>query len=467
MPDRIPWPTWRLALVIVFGAVASMLDTSLVNVGLDAIRTDLGASLDQVQWVSSAYLIALAVSLPVCGWLGRKFGVGRLWLAAFAAFTVASGLCALAGDLGWLVAARVVQGLAAGLLVPAGQTILGQAVGPQRLGRVMSILGIAVSSGPAIGPTVGGLLLHSLPWPWLFAINLPIGAIGLVLGLKYVPRGEVATVPRLDWTGFALIGAGLPLFVYAVTAFGEQATLATPTVAIPLALGVAGLAGFGIRARRQRNPLLDLRLFRNPLYAAAATSSLFIGASMFGAMLLFPLYFQLLRGADVVTTGLSLVSLGVGTMVALPFAGWLTDRFGGGVVALGGTIFTVVTTLPFALLDAGTVLVQVLLFLRGVALALSAVPAGTTAFAAVRRSELPDATTQVNILQRVGGAVGGALLAVVLSGRLPAGAESAFRTAFWWLTGASVLAAAWTVLLWRAQRLQATVAAPVRREAVP
>lgn len=464
MTDRIPWPTWRIALVIVFGAFVSMLDTSLVNVGLDAIRTDLGATLDEVQWVSSAYLIALAVSLPLCGWLGRKIGVGRLWLAAFAAFTVASGLCALAGDIGWLIAARVVQGIAAGLLVPAGQTILGQAVGPKRLGRVMSILGIAVSSGPAIGPSVGGLLLHSLSWPWLFVINLPIGVIGVALGLKYVPLGVRETVPRLDWMGFVLIGAGLPLFVYGVTAFGERTTLTAPTVVIPLVMGLAGLVTFGVRAWRREHPLLDLRLFRDPVYAAAATSSAFIGASMFGAMLLFPLYFQLLRGADVITTGLSLVSFGVATMIALPLSGWLTDRFGGGIVALSGMVFTVATTLPFAVLSADTdaVTLQVLLFLRGLALALSAVPAGTAAFAAVRREQLPDATTQVNILQRLGGALGGALVAVVLAQRLPSGAESAFRAAFWWLTGASVLAVAWTAWLWLAQRPHATVATPMR-----
>jgi EmrB/QacA subfamily drug resistance transporter len=313
--DRIPWPVWRVALVIVFGAFVSMLDTSLVNVGLDAISADLHASLDNVQWVAGVYLIALAVSLPLCGWLGRKVGVGRLWLSAFAAFTVASGLCALAGDLGWLVALRALQGASAGLLVPAGQTILGQAVGPRRLGRLMSLLGIAVSGGPAIGPAVGGLVLRSLSWPWLFLINLPVGVIGIALGLRYVPRGDRGAAPRLDWAGFLLIGAGLPLFVYAVGRWGEQASPAAGSVLVPLVLGAVGLLAFGVRTWRHAQPLFDLRLFRDPVFGAASVATLFIGATMFGAMLLFPLYFQILRGADVVTTGLSLFSLGAG-------AGW-------------------------------------------------------------------------------------------------------------------------------------------------
>lgn len=215
---RLGWPVWRLALVIVFGAFASGLDTSIVTIGLPAIGRDLRAALPETQWVATAYLLALAVSLPLAGWLGRRVGVGRLWLGALAAFTAASVLCAAAPTLAALVALRAAQGLAGGLLIPAGQTVLGQAVGAHRLGRVMATLGVAVSVAPALGPVVGGLLLdpntwhwlgdsgpaHWLAggagaWRWLFAVNLPVGAAGLVLRLRYVPRGR--TVGRGRWTG--------------------------------------------------------------------------------------------------------------------------------------------------------------------------------------------------------------------------------------------------------------------------
>ncbi|WP_163549006.1 MFS transporter [Candidatus Frankia nodulisporulans] len=216
--DRIGWPVWRLAGVIVFGAFASGLDASLANIGLKSISSDLGSTLATTQWVTSGYLLALAVSLPLSGWLGRRYGPGRVWLASLVAFTVASGLCAAAPTVSGLIALRVLQGLAGGLLIPAGQTVLGRAVGSARLGRVMATLGIVVAVAPALGPVIGGLILHGGSWRWLFAINLPIGAAGLALGLRYLPRGERGRAPHLDWPGLLLISTGLPALVYALTA---------------------------------------------------------------------------------------------------------------------------------------------------------------------------------------------------------------------------------------------------------
>lgn len=188
--EPIPARVWRVAGVVVFGAVMSMLDTSLVNIGLNSIATDLGAALDSAQWIASGYLLALAVTLPLCGWLGRQFGMDRVWLTALAGFTITSALCALAPNIGWLIGFRIAQGLAAGLLVPAGQTLLGQVAGPQRLGRVMSVVGIAVVAAPAIGPTVGGVMLANLDWEWLFLINIPFGLVAFVLGRRVLPRGK-------------------------------------------------------------------------------------------------------------------------------------------------------------------------------------------------------------------------------------------------------------------------------------
>ncbi len=283
-----------------------------------------------------------------------------------------------------------------------------------------------------------------------------------------MPRGELGAAAPLDWPGFVLIGLGLPLTVSALTSWGEHGSIATPAVLLPLVLGVAGLLAFGLRSRRHPHPLLDLGLFRNRVYLAASGATVFNGAGQFGAMLLFPLYFQLSQGMDVISTGLSLISLGLGTAVVLPLGGQLTDRFGGGVVAFWGGVLTIATTVPFALLptDTDALVVQALLLARGMALALAATPITTAAYASVRPDQLPDAATQVNIAIRVGGAVGGALFAVVLAQHLPSGTETAFHTAFWWLTGASVIGLACTLWLWLVQRRPAPAPSPRVREGV-
>lgn len=434
--DRILWPTWRMALVIVFGAFMSGVDGSVVSIALTALTRDLDTDLATVQWVANGYLLALAVSLPACAWLCRRVGAGTVWLVSLAGFTAVSGACASAGTVEALIVLRIVQGLFAGLLIPAGQTVLGQAVGPHRLGRVMATLGIAVTLAPVLGPVIGGLVLHVASWPWLFLINLPIGAVGLLLGWRYIPRGSTTPAGRLDVPGLLLVSTGLPLLVYALTAWSERRALTVVPVGLPLVAGVALLALSIWHARRTAAPVLNLRLLTRPVYTTAVAVAAVTGASLFGAGLLLPLYFQLGQGRDGLATGLLLISGGVGTAAVLPWAGRLTDRYGGGPVALVGALALLATTAPFALLplDADTWTVQVLLLLRGMATALAAVPATAAAYRAVSADDLPDAATQVNIVQRVGGALGGAVAAVIVAGRLPAGPELALHTAFWWLT---------------------------------
>lgn len=413
----IPWP---LALTVAFGAFMSQLDTSVVAVGLDTIARDLDAPLDHAQWVANGYLLALGLSLPAAGWLARRHGAGRVWLVALAAFTVTSASCALAPTVEWLIALRVLQGLSAGLLIPAGQTVLGQAVGPDRLGQVMATLGIAVSVAPALGPVAGAALIEVAAWPWLFAVNVPLGALALLLGRRHVPPGTSARSGPMDWRGLALVSAAVPLLVY-----GSEARDAALMVA-----GALALAAFTAAARRSRHPILDLELFANRAFAAASVTGAFAGAAMFGAALLFPLYLQLGHDASVLETGVALIPLAAGTALALPVTGRLVDRHGGGIIAAIGAAGTVATTLPYALGDPGEA--PLLLFARGIAIAFAVVPTGTAAYTAVSAEQLPDATTLFNILLRIGGALGGALLTAVL-------VEQSVRAAFGWLTGASAL----------------------------
>ncbi|WP_234356384.1 DHA2 family efflux MFS transporter permease subunit [Blastococcus sp. Marseille-P5729] len=438
--------------VVVFGAFASGLDASLVNIGLDTISRELHATLGVTQWVASAYLVALGLSLPLAGWLSRRFGTGRVWLTALATFTVASALCGLAPNIGLLIAARVLQGLAGGVLIPAGQTLLGQAVGPDRLGRVMGTLGIAVSAAPAVGPLVGGLLLHALPWPWLFAINIPIGAAGLLVGRRYIPRGTPETTKSIDKSGLALITIGIPLVVFAVTQWGNSQSISA-TTAVLAAAGVLALVGFVAHAARTTNPLLDMRLYRNVAYRAGAIAAAFAGALVFGSGIVQTLYFQIGRDQDTIHAGLSLFGVASATVVFAPLTGRWVDRYGPARISLIGAVLAIATTAPFVALPvhASSWIIQPLLIAYGAAVAMVATPANVAAYKAVKATQLPDAITQVNIIQRVAGSLGGAICAVLIASRLP-DTTDAFRVAFTALTICAVGALLGAILIYRTSR---------------
>ncbi|WP_151901768.1 DHA2 family efflux MFS transporter permease subunit [Tsukamurella tyrosinosolvens] len=414
--DRIDGRTWRLCSVIAAGAFASGLDATIVNVGLAAIGDALGAPLSLTQWVASAYLLALAVSLPLAGRLGTRWGVRRLWLTALGGFTAASVLCAAAPTVETLIAARVVQGLAGGLLIPTGQTILGLAVGPERLGRVMGTLGLAVAAAPAAGGLIGGHVLAAAPWPWLYLINVPIGVAAGALGFRLIPRFPTAPPVPLHRTGLVLITLGLPALVFAATRWGEAGRL-TADVLVIGAAAIVALGWFGAASLRTDHPLLDLRLFAAPAFRASAVGAFFAGTLIFGSGILFALYFQLGRGLSPLDAGTSLLGLAGATCVISPFTGRWVDRFGPAPVVLVGSVLATVAIAPFAVLpaDAPVWLVQALLVAVGASISLVATPVTVAAYRAVSAGQLPGAITQVNILQRIGGSLGGALCAVLVA----------------------------------------------------
>ena len=391
--------------------------------------------------------LATAVQL-----VSRRLGPGRLWNGALVAFTVTSCLCALAPDVGWLIVFRVLQGLAAGVLLPAGQAILGQVAGPQRMGRVMGVVGIAVVGAPTIGPTVGGLMLDHLSWPWLFLINLPLGVVALVLGLRTLPMDRGTPQGALHVGGLVTATVGVSAVVYGLSELGSRGSAGAVEVWLPVLVGLIALAGFVAFSSSNEHPLLDLAVFSNRVFAAATVASFFAGAAMFGAMFILPLYFQITHGDGLLRTGLLLAAYGAGGAVALPVGGRLTDQYGGGAVAVLGNLASALTILPMALLagDPSPWLIEPLLFAYGIATACSGMPLVSAAYAAVRHDQIPDAAALINILQRVGGAVGVAGLAVVLA--RAAEPASGFRIGFAVVCAASVASAAAAEFLRRHQR---------------
>jgi EmrB/QacA subfamily drug resistance transporter len=437
----------------------SILDTTIVNVALATLQRELGSTVSDIQWVVTGYMLALAAVIPVTGWAARRFGAKRVYVTSLVLFTAGSILCGLASSTGELVAFRVLQGVGGGMLLPIGQLMMADAAGPSRMGRVMSIVAVPAMLAPILGPAIGGLIVDNASWRWIFFVNVPIGVVAVIAALRVLPKGERGQADPLDVRGLILMALGVPLLTYGLAEVGTTGKFAATNVLVPLVAGIAFIGAFAVHALRTRYPLLDLRLYRRPTFASASLTMFCLGAALFGSMILLPLYWQEVRHESVLDTGLLTAPQGLGMALMLPLAGKLTDRLGGGPLALAGVILTTLATIPFGLIGATTpiAVLAVAMFVRGMGIGFAFMPAMAAAFASLRRSELAHATPQLNVLQRVGGSIGTAVLAVVLQ-RAAADAQSledaaaAFGTAFWWAAALTALAIVPCIVLWRAER---------------
>ncbi len=457
--DRNDAAVWRLSAIVLLGATMSILDTTIVNIAVATLGRELHSTVTGIQWVVTGYLLALAAVIPVTGWAANRFAARRVYLLSIVLFTVGSAVCGLATSTAELIAFRVLQGIGGGMILPIGQLMIAQAAGPKRMGRVMGVVAVPQMLAPILGPTIGGLILQNASWRWIFFVNVPIGITAVVAGLRILPKTKQAEATPLDFRGLLMMAAGLPLLTYGIAEVGNTGTFASARVIVPCIAGIALTAGFALHAVRTPRPLLDVRLYARRTFAAASGSAFFLAAAMFGAMFLLPLYWQVVRHESLVATGLLVAPQGVGAALMMPFAGKLTDRIGGGPPALlGVTVFTL-ATIPFGLIGAHTSVLwlSAAMFLRGLGLGLAFMPATTAALASLRRSELADATPQLNVLQRVGGSLGTALLAVVLQRAMtgaftPAGQAAAYGTAFWASGAISALAIIPCIVLLAAER---------------
>jgi EmrB/QacA subfamily drug resistance transporter len=457
-PSRIEPHVMRIAIVVIMGAIMSVLDTTIVNVALHDLSGDLHASLESIQWVITGYLLSLAAVIPVTGWAVKRFSARRLYLIALVVFTAGSALCALATSSGELIVFRVLQGVGGGMLTPIGQMILVKAAGPRNLPKVMSFIGVPIVLAPVFGPTLGGLLLQGVGWQWIFMVNVPVGIVALTLALRLLPHDEAGTAQagRLDVTGLVLAAAGVVGITFGLSKSESAGSLTASSVLIPVLAGIVLLGLFMAHARHTEHPLLDLRLFSNSAFRAASIVTFCLGAALFGAMILMPLYFQTVRGEDAIHTGLLLIPQGIGGGLGMFLSGRATERFGAGRTSLLGGLILAGATIPFVLITATSpfTVIGAAMLVRGIGIGLSIMPAMTAAFSVLDREQVNDASPQLTVLQRVGGSLGTAIIAVVLQGHIQhahtqAALARGFGNTYWWVMGVTLLALAPTLLLAR------------------
>jgi EmrB/QacA subfamily drug resistance transporter len=455
-----------MAAVIVLGGFMTILDTTIVNVALVSIQQRLHSTLSSVQWLVTAYLLAVGATLPITGWATRRFSARRIFLTSLALFTFGSALCGIATTLPELIGFRVLQGIGGALILPVGQAALTKAAGAGNVAKLTAAVGGPMLLAPVIGPTIGGALIDGLNWRWIFFVNLPIGAIALAAGLRYFIAEDSGReqAGRLDVRGLILLSAGLVGLMYGISEVGALNKVIETRVLIPFILGVLLCGTFVVHARRAERPILDITLYKDKAYALASILMATGGAALFGSQIIMPLFFQELRGQSAFQAGLLLIPQGIGVVTGISFAGRLATRLGGGISTIVGTALVIISTIPFIFADAQTPygLLAPFLVVRGLGLGLSILPAMTAAIIALKPDQIDDATPQLNALQRIGGSAGAAVLTVVLSRQLEqlhpattAGAAQAFNTTWLWalaITAAGIVPALWLAHIERSHR---------------
>jgi EmrB/QacA subfamily drug resistance transporter len=405
-----------VAGVVVLGTVMSILDTTVVNVAINTLAATFHTTLPTIQWVATGYTLALATVIPLSGWIADRFGTKRLYMASIILFVLGSALSGLAQSATEIIVFRVIQGLGGGMIMPAGMTILTKAAGPQRIGRVMAILGVPMMLGPILGPVLGGWLVTDVSWRWIFFINAPLGALALVCALRVLPRDIGRTEEKLDLVDLLLASPGLAILIYGL-ASSDPGGFGQAKVLIPIAVGAGLLVLFVLHAVRARHPLIDLRLFSDRVFATSSIALVLMVISVFGSFLLLPLYLQEVRGESALNSGLLLIPQGVGSMLMMPVAGILSDKIGSGRIAPVGLIIIGASVLWLTGVGARTPFwqLEVDLFFNGIGLGLTMMPIFTGAIQTITNAAAARASALLNIIQQAGASVGTAVLSVLLA----------------------------------------------------
>jgi EmrB/QacA subfamily drug resistance transporter len=469
---KLPAQVRGVLLALIVGGVAAILDSTMVTLALHTLVTKLHSSDGSIQWVTTGYLLALAVAIPVTGWAESHWGGKRVWMFALSLFVFGSILCALSWSDASLIGFRVLQGFGGGLILPLMQTLAVRAAGGRASSRLMATVSLPIALGPILGPVIGGVILNWLSWRWLFLVNVPVIAVGLTLAWRLLPDdrpGPDAARPRLDVIGLALLAPGLAGILLGLSNLSRDGSIDHAGVLGWLLVGIALLAGFVAWAlnRRDRQPIVDIRLLALRSLGSASTVLFTAGATLYAALFLLPLYYQQLRGETVLHAGLIMIPQGIGALAARLVVGKLVDRFGARAVTIASFLLAAAATVPFAFAGPHTSqwLLGAMLLVRGLGVGAVLIPSMSVAYQDVPSAGIPHATMNTRIAQQVGASFGTAIVAVALQSQLAHGATSAFQGAFWWTVGITVAAVIPAIALPTSDRQKQATGTGSRHEA--
>jgi EmrB/QacA subfamily drug resistance transporter len=417
---------WLSLVVLCLGTFAILLDTTIVNVAIPSLITDLHASLDQALWVVNSYLLVFTALLIVASRLGDIFGPRRLFVGGLAVFALASALCGAAQTPGQLIAARVLQGIGAAALTPQGMVVIQSIFPRERMGAAFGVFSSMAGLAAVAGPTIGGVLTTYVNWRWVFFVNLPIAAAGIVLAFVYVPNIRTGRRHRLDLVGVLLASLGLSAVVFGLIE-GQRYSWAEVRdgITIPeiIGAGVVILAGFVVWERHRPEPLMPLRLFADRTFAIMVVLNVVVQFALLSMMLVNAINLQSALGMTAVRSGLTALPFTIALSGVAPFAGRLTDRFGGKFVLLTGLVVYAVGIAGVAAVnstEATSLTFAVPLLIGGLGMGAVFAPLATEAMRSAPREYAAAASGILNTGRQLGATLGGAVTGAVMADRLTA-----------------------------------------------
>ncbi len=397
---------WLIALAIVFGLFASIMDTTIVNIAIPHLQSAFGGSLTDVQWVLTGYTLSQAVATPLTPYLASLLGTKRLYLVALSIFMVFSTLCGLSWNLSSLIFFRILQGVGAAFLMPIAITLLYSVFPPQERGMAMGVLGIPVLFAPALGPTLGGYLITFASWQLIFYINIPICIIGIIAGAVFLQEVQQEVQTRFDVAGFLFSALGLASIIYAFSQVSSDGWDSATVIGF-LSIGFSSLIIFVFveldTINRGLQPLLNLRVFADRAFTPATIAMVFITFILFGGLFMVPIYLQSLRGLSAYQSGLLLLPQALVSVVVALIGGWLTDKVGTLPVIIPGLLFLIYPLwgLSFITSDTPYGWFQTLLVLRGLEIGLVFQPLMRAALVRIPEKQMNDASSVSTMVRLV------------------------------------------------------------------
>ncbi|MEK5391556.1 MDR family MFS transporter [Margalitia sp. FSL K6-0131] len=415
LPKEILTAAWAIAL----GAIAPMLDSTMVNIAIDKLTKDFNTTLDTIQWAITGYVLALAMAVPVSGWLMNKLNGKKIFVSAVIAFGVISVFAGISWDISSFIFFRLLQGFSAGIITPLMSTLLVKTAGPENLGKVMAIVSTPMIFGPILGPVIGGFIVQGASWHWIFFINVFIMLIAAPLMWKTIPDFEPFNKDsKLDVFGIIDLSLMSATLIYGITKAADHASFDNNETILWVGIGLILAVIYLVYNRIRKNQtVLPIKLFAHKSFLASSIGLFFANIAIMGPMLILPLFFQNFRHFSAIEAALALIPQGVGMLVTRPMIGKMIDKIGAKYVVMVSLVLSLIGTIPLIFITDKTsmIWISIILFIRGTSFGGIMLPLTSDAYTGLDSKQLPEAGVGINIIENLGSSFGSAVIATVVA----------------------------------------------------